>query len=121
MPDRNGFPWSGCSTSPISPDPHMRVALAVPCYIDQFRPSAARATLTLLERLGCEVSLAFDAPCSGQPMANAGAVGDARAAANCWAASAAPFDYVVLPSGSCTRHVRHHLPALADGAALAAQ
>ena len=33
----------------------MRVALAVPCYVDQLRPQAARATLLLLERLGCEV------------------------------------------------------------------
>jgi L-lactate dehydrogenase complex protein LldE len=94
----------------------MRVALAVPCYIDQFRPGAAQATLILLERLGCEVSLAFDAPCCGQPMANLGATEDARAAAARWAANAAPFDFVVLPSGSCTHHVRHHLPSLAaDG------
>ena len=92
--------------------PLLRVALAVPCYVDQFRPQAAQATLTLLERLGCEVSLAFDAPCCGQPMSNAGAVADARAAASSWAASAAPFDYVVMPSGSCTSHVRHQLPRL---------
>jgi len=90
----------------------MRVALAVPCYIDQFRPAAAQATLTLLERLGCDVSLAFDAPCCGQPMANVGATADARAAAGRWAASAVGYDAVVMPSGSCTNHVRHHLPAL---------
>lgn len=90
----------------------MRVALAVPCYVDQLRPNAARATLTLLERLGCEVSLAFDAPCCGQPMSNAGAVDDARAAATAWAASSTPFDAIVMPSGSCTHHVRHQLPRL---------
>ena len=95
----------------------MRVALAVPCYVDQLRPQAAQATLVLLERLGCEVSLAFDAPCCGQPMSNAGAVGDARAAATTWAASARSFDVVVMPSGSCTHHVRHHLPSLVDGTA----
>ncbi len=92
----------------------MRVALAVPCYVDQLRPEAARATLVLLERLGCKVSLAFDAPCCGQPMNNAGAVADARAAATNWAASAGVFDVVVMPSGSCTHHVRHHLPGLVD-------
>ncbi len=95
----------------------MRVALAVPCYVDQLRPSAARAALTLLERLGCEVSLAFDAPCCGQPMCNAGAVADARAASTLWAKSAAPFDYVVMPSGSCTHHVRHQLLRVVDNAA----
>lgn len=91
----------------------MRVALAVPCYVDQLRPQAARASLTLLERLGCEVSLAFDAPCCGQPMSNAGAVEHARTSAATWAKSAAPFDFVVMPSGSCTHHVRHQLPRLA--------
>jgi L-lactate dehydrogenase complex protein LldE len=94
----------------------MRIALAVPCYVDQLRPAAARATLALLERLGCDVSLAFDAPCCGQPMANVGATDDARAAAGRWAASATPYDDVVLPSGSCTHHVRHHLPALVANA-----
>ena len=93
----------------------MRVALAVPCYVDQLRPQAAQATLVLLERLGCEVSLAFDAPCCGQPMSNAGAVADARAAASAWAMSAQPFDVIVMPSGSCTHHVRHHLPRLVAG------
>ena len=92
----------------------MRVALAVPCYVDQLRPKAARATLVLLERLGCKVSLSFDAPCCGQPMNNAGATADARAAASNWAASAGVFDVVVMPSGSCTHHVRHHLPGLVD-------
>jgi L-lactate dehydrogenase complex protein LldE len=95
----------------------MRVAIAVPCYVDQFRPQAAQATLALLERLGCNVSLEFDAPCCGQPMTNAGAYDDGRAAARNWAESAQRFDMVVMPSGSCTHHVRHHLPELADGPA----
>jgi len=89
----------------------MRVALAVPCYVDQLRPQAARATLTLLRRLGCEVSLAFDAPCCGQPMFNAGVVMSARATAESWVSASAPFDAIVLPSGSCTHHIRHHLPS----------
>ncbi|MCC6246049.1 MAG: (Fe-S)-binding protein [Gemmatimonadaceae bacterium] len=101
---------------------HHRVALAVPCYVDQLRPQAAQATLTLLERLGCEVDLRFDAPCCGQPMSNAGAVQDARAAAARWAASSQPFEAIVMPSGSCTYHVRHQLPRLAtNGGAHAAR
>jgi L-lactate dehydrogenase complex protein LldE len=93
----------------------MRVALGVPCYVDQLRPSVARASLTLLERLGCEVTLAHDAPCCGQPMVNAGVPGDAIAAATCWAEASAPHEVIVLPSGSCTHHIRHHLPALVPG------
>jgi L-lactate dehydrogenase complex protein LldE len=90
----------------------MRVALAVPCYVDQLRPQAARATLTLLTRLGCDVSLAFDAPCCGQPMFNAGVVSAARATAQTWVEASSAFDAIVMPSGSCTHHVRHHLPTL---------
>lgn len=93
----------------------MRVALAVPCYVDQLRPQAARATLTLLQRLGCHVSLAFDAPCCGQPMFNAGVLTAARAAADNWVRASAPFDAIVMPSGSCTQHVRHHLPPFVGG------
>ncbi len=93
----------------------MRVALAVPCFVDQLRPQAARAALTLLERLGCEVSLAFDAPCCGQPMHTAGARRAATAAAGHWAHCATAFDAVVMPSGSCTQHVRNHLPHLDTG------
>lgn len=97
----------------------MRVALAIPCYVDQLRPQAARAMLTLLRRLGCEISLAFDAPCCGQPMFNAGVVTAARAAADNWARASALFDAIVMPSGSCTHHVRHHLPGLLGGDAAA--
>ena len=50
----------------------MRVALFVPCYIDQFYPQVAVATLELLEKLGCEVIVPKDQTCCGQPMANSG-------------------------------------------------
>src|SRR5512140_321555 len=99
--------------------PMIRVALAIPCYVDQLRPQAARAALTLLERLGCEVSLDFDAPCCGQPMFNAGVDSAARAAAANWAHCSGKFDAVVMPSGSCTAHVRHHLGTLVAGPAAA--
>jgi L-lactate dehydrogenase complex protein LldE len=93
----------------------MRVALAVPCYVDQLRPQTAQATLTLLERLGCDVSLTLDAPCCGQPLANMGARVAAAVVARAWASSAANHDAIVMPSGSCVNHIRHHLPALAPG------
>ena len=33
-----------------------KVGLFIPCYIDQFYPQVAVATLQLLEKLGCDVS-----------------------------------------------------------------
>ena len=53
-------------------DALMRVALFVPCYIDQFYPQVAIATLELLEKLGIEVFYPPHQTCCGQPMANAG-------------------------------------------------
>ena len=50
----------------------MKVALFVPCYIDQFYPHVAKDSLELLEKLGCEVSVPMGQTCCGQPMANSG-------------------------------------------------
>ena len=50
----------------------MKVGLFIPCYVDQFYPNVAIATLQLLEKHGCDVSFPLDQTCCGQPMANAG-------------------------------------------------
>ncbi len=50
----------------------MKIALFVPCYIDQFYPQVAIATLELLEKFGMEVSVPEKQTCCGQPMANSG-------------------------------------------------
>ncbi|HTF19200.1 MAG TPA: (Fe-S)-binding protein [Chryseolinea sp.] len=87
----------------------MKVALFVPCYIDQFYPQVAIATLELLEKFGLEVSVPEKQTCCGQPMANSGF---AYLSAGCdenLISSFADFDYVVCPSGSCTLHVKDHL------------
>ncbi|HAN40125.1 MAG TPA: Fe-S oxidoreductase, partial [Chitinophagaceae bacterium] len=50
----------------------MRVQLFIPCYVDQFFPNVAIASLELLEKLGCEVVYPLHQTCCGQPMANTG-------------------------------------------------
>ena len=50
----------------------MKVALFIPCYIDQFFPHVGIATLELLQKLGCEVVYPMEQTCCGQPMANSG-------------------------------------------------
>ena len=90
----------------------MKVALFVPCFVDQLWPRAARATLVLLERLGVEVEFPRAQTCCGQPMANAGCERDALAAYRHFVDVFAAFDHVVSPSGSCVYHVRHHYDAL---------
>ncbi|MDP9080167.1 MAG: (Fe-S)-binding protein [Bacteroidota bacterium] len=87
----------------------MTVGLFVPCYVDQFYPGAAIATLQLLEKLGVDVAYPANQTCCGQPMANSGfehLTGDCNAL---FIKNFAEFDYVVAPSGSCVLHIKEHL------------
>jgi L-lactate dehydrogenase complex protein LldE len=86
----------------------MQVALFVPCYIDQLYPNVAWATLELLEKLGCEVTIP-DAPvCCGQPMANTGCWDDARPLAKSFIEQYDKYESIVCPSGSCTSMIVNH-------------
>lgn len=50
----------------------MKIGLFIPCYVNQLYPSAAIATLELLQKLGMDVSYPVKQTCCGQPMANSG-------------------------------------------------
>ncbi len=86
----------------------MPVALFVPCYIDQFYPDVAIATLELLEGLGVDVAYPPGQTCCGQPMANTGCNDDTAPVARRLVKMFADYDAVVCPSGSCTSMIRHH-------------
>ena len=95
-----------------------KVALFIPCYVDQFYPQVAVATLQLLEKCGCEVSFPLNQTCCGQPMANSGFAALAKGCDKNFIQNFSGFDYIVCPSGSCVLHVKEHLkderqPALA--------
>ena len=87
----------------------MRVGLFVPCYVDQFYPGAAIATLQLLEKLGVEVVYPKNQTCCGQPMANSGFEHLAGGCNRLFIDNFSGFDYIVSPSGSCVLHIREHL------------
>ncbi|SHM76300.1 (Fe-S)-binding protein [Mucilaginibacter sp. OK098] len=87
----------------------MRVGLFIPCYIDQFYPQVAIATLQLLEKLGCNVSFPLQQTCCGQPMANSGFAGLSKGCDKNFVKNFSGFDYVVAPSGSCVLHIKEHL------------
>ena len=87
----------------------MRVGLFIPCYVDQFYPGAAIATLELLEKLGVEVAFPRNQTCCGQPMANSGFSHLSGGCDELFVENFAEFDYIVSPSGSCTLHVKEHL------------
>lgn len=87
----------------------MTVGLFIPCYVNQFYPDAAIATLKLLERCGCNVVYPLNQTCCGQPMANSGYEHLTKDTNTLFIKNFSGFDYVVSPSGSCALHIKHHL------------
>ena len=87
----------------------MKVGLFIPCYVDQFYPKVAIATLELLESLGCDVHYPLNQTCCGQPMANSGFARLTGACDANFISNFRDFDYVVSPSGSCVLHIKEHL------------
>lgn len=86
----------------------MKVGLFVPCYIDQFYPHIAIATLQLLQKCGCEVIFPLNQTCCGQPMANSGFEKESKAAASLFVENFREFDYIVGAAPSCVGFVREH-------------
>jgi L-lactate dehydrogenase complex protein LldE len=90
----------------------MKVALFVPCYVDQLFPRVAWASVAVLERLGCEVSFDPAQACCGQPLLTAGVPDAARPLARRFLHVFAGAEHVVAPSASCVATVRRHYAAL---------
>ncbi len=87
------------------------VSLFVPCYVDQLWPSAAVATVQVLEALGYTVHYPERQSCCGQPAFNAGQAAEARAVmAHTAAVFADAPTPIVMPSASCTGFIRRYYP-----------
>jgi L-lactate dehydrogenase complex protein LldE len=87
----------------------MTVGLFIPCYVDQFYPGAAIATLQLLEKLSVTVVYPPKQTCCGQPMANSGYEHLTTGCNELFIDNFSDFDYIVSPSGSCILHIKDHL------------
>jgi L-lactate dehydrogenase complex protein LldE len=96
----------------------MKTGLFIPCYIDQFYPQVAIATLKLLERLDCEVIFPLNQTCCGQPMANSGFAAMGKGCNANFVKNFSAADYIVSPSGSCVLHIKEHLQDENEEAAL---
>ncbi len=90
----------------------MKIALFATCVGDTLFPEAARATVTVLERLGHEVVFPEDQTCCGQMHLNSGYRDDARKLARRFLDVFAEYDVVVSPSSSCVGTVRELYPEL---------
>jgi L-lactate dehydrogenase complex protein LldE len=97
----------------------MRVGLFITCINDTLFPETGRATVEVLERLGCEVVFPMEQTCCGQMHANSGYRAEAVPLARRFARAfeEAEVEAVVCPSGSCTAMVREQYPTLVPTAA----
>lgn len=89
----------------------MTVGLFIPCYVNQFYPNTAIATLELLEKQGVSVVYPVKQTCCGQPMANSGFSHITGDCDRLFINNFSRFDYIVSPSGSCVLHIKDHLHA----------
>jgi L-lactate dehydrogenase complex protein LldE len=84
----------------------MRVSLFITCLTDTLFPETGRATVKILERLGCRVSFPRAQNCCGQLHLNSGYREEARTLADRWSEVFAGAEVVVSPSASCVATLR---------------
>jgi len=85
----------------------VRVALFITCFNDTLFPDTGRATVALLERLGCDVEFRAEQTCCGQMHGNSGY--EAGPLLERFARVFAGAEAVVSPSASCVGFVRERL------------
>jgi L-lactate dehydrogenase complex protein LldE len=90
----------------------MRVALFIPCFVDQFFPQVGMSMVKVLRRLNVEVDYPARQTCCGQPAFNTGYWDEARKLAQRYCDVFADAEAIVSPSGSCTAMVRNFYPEL---------
>ncbi|MBT2369141.1 (Fe-S)-binding protein [Streptomyces sp. ISL-10] len=86
----------------------MRIALFITCFNDTLFPATGRATVRLLERLGCEVEFPQQQSCCGQMHFNTGYQRECVPLVRRFTEVFAGYDAVVTPSGSCAAMVREY-------------
>ncbi len=89
----------------------MKIGLFIPCYVNQFYPEVAIATLQILKKLELDVDYPVNQTCCGQPMANSGFEHLTTGCNELFIENFHKYDYIVSPSGSCVLHVKEHIKA----------
>ena len=92
----------------------MNVALFITCFNDTLFPSAGKAVVEVLERVGCTVEFPLEQTCCGQMHVNSGYEHEAGGMMSRFARVFAEYDAVVSPSASCVAHVRERIPSMRD-------
>jgi len=92
----------------------VRISLFVTCINNALYPSTGRAVVTVLERLGHEVTFVESQTCCGQMHLNAGYRQEGLSLARSIIGSFVGTDALVIPSGSCAATMRHLWSDVAD-------
>ncbi|KAB2337292.1 (Fe-S)-binding protein [Cytobacillus depressus] len=92
----------------------MKVSLFATCLVDMFQSNVGKATVEVLERLGCEIDFPKNQVCCGQPAYNSGYVKESKEAMKRMIEAFEGSEYVVSPSGSCA-YMFHEYPAIFKG------
>ncbi len=86
----------------------IKAQLFITCLAEQFFPDVLKSMVSVLGRLGVEVSFPEAQTCCGQPFHNSGFQTDARRLARHWLETFRHAEgYIVSPSGSCVDMIRH--------------
>ncbi|WNS75761.1 (Fe-S)-binding protein [Bacillus sp. DTU_2020_1000418_1_SI_GHA_SEK_038] len=92
----------------------MKVSLFATCLVDMFQSNVGKATVELLEHLGCEIDFPDSQVCCGQPAYNSGYVKESKEAMKRMINTFQHAEYVVSPSGSCA-YMFHEYPKIFKG------
>lgn len=90
----------------------MKVALFVPCLVEQFFPQVAEATARVIAKAGCQITYPKGQTCCGQLQFKLGHWKDAREIARHFIEVFEGYESIVAPSGSCVAMVRKYYPEL---------
>jgi L-lactate dehydrogenase complex protein LldE len=85
----------------------LKIALFATCLADTLFPDVARATVTVLERLGHQVVFPVAQTCCGQMHINTGYQREALPLIRRYADTFEPYEVIVAPSGSCVGSIAH--------------
>jgi L-lactate dehydrogenase complex protein LldE len=91
----------------------IKASLFITCFNDTLFPETGKATVALLERLGCDVEFRPEQTCCGQMHGNSGYQLEALPLARRFVSVFADAEHVVSPSASCAGYVRDHYVRLA--------
>jgi L-lactate dehydrogenase complex protein LldE len=85
----------------------VKIALFATCLADTLFPDVARATVTVLERLGHRVEFPAAQTCCGQMHVNTGYQREALPLIRRYVEVFEPYEVIVAPSGSCVSSIAH--------------